>query len=107
MMKITYGELKRLFREHESSLSKHHLTAHIIFTEGSFEIPYSLESRTYIVSSNNKAFMPNMGGYSIFGSSLDGSDTAVRLDAYMADEHGGKDGWRVDYCVLLDASKDR
>ena len=28
-------------------------------------------------------------------SSLDGSDKCVRLEAYMADEHGGKDGWKI------------
>lgn len=63
---------------------------------------FPLESRTYIVSSDSKAYRPNMGGYSIFGSSVDGSDMGVRLEAYMAAERGGKDGWKVDYCYLVD-----
>ena len=43
-----------------------------------------------------------MGGYSIFASSLDSSDRGVRLEQYMAAERGGKDGWKVDYCCLVE-----
>lgn len=60
-----------------------------------------MDSRTYVVSSNNKAYQPNKNGYSIFGNALDGSDPGVRLDHYMADEHGGKNGWKVDYCFQV------
>ena len=59
-----------------------------------------LESRTYRVSSDSKAYRPNMGGYSIFGWALDGSDPGVRLEAYMAAEKGGPSGWKVDYCYM-------
>ena len=45
-----------------------------------------------------------MGGYSIYASSLDGSDKCVRLEAYMADEHGGKDGWKIEKCYVKDDS---
>lgn len=100
MKKLTYAELVKLFRDHESKYPKEPLIAHIVFTEDSWPDQYSLESRTYVVYSNCKAYMPNMGGYSIFGTSLDGSDKGVRLDYYMAAEHGGKDGWKVDYCYL-------
>lgn len=99
--KLTYAELKALFREHERSGKGGHLTGAIVFTEGSFKQEYSKDSRTYIVSSDNKAFIPNMGGYSIYGSAKDGSDNGVRLEAYMAEERGGKDGWKVDYCYLI------
>lgn len=101
MEKITYAELAQKFRAHESTRPTEHLTAHIVFTEDSFTKHYSEESRTYEVSSNNKAFQPGMGGYSIFGSCLDGTDIGVRLEAYMAAEKGGKDGWKVDYCYLV------
>ena len=53
---------------------------------------------------NNKAFIEGMGGYSIYASSLDGSDKCVRLEAYMADEHGGKDGWKIEKCYVKDDS---
>ena len=66
--------------------------------------PYTEEQRTYVVSSNNKAFIEGMGGYSIYASSLDGSDKCVRLEAYMADEHGGKDGWKIEKCYVKDDS---
>lgn len=100
MEKNTYEELKAIFLAHERTNPKDHLTACIVFTADSFMKPYSLESRTFVVSSNNKAFLPRMGGYSIFASSLDGSDRGVRLEQYMAAERGGKDGWKVDYCYL-------
>ena len=61
----------------------------------------SLESRSYVVSSNNKAYRSCMGGYSIFAHNLDGSDPHIRLEAYMAEERGGKDSWRVEYCYLM------
>lgn len=99
--KISYQELVNTFRKHEASYPKEHLLAHIVFTEVSFDKPYSLEARTYAVSSNNKAFQPNKGGYSIYGSSLDGTDLYVRLERYVNVEHGGKDGWAVDYCYLV------
>ena len=101
MEKNTYAELAKTFRTHErSNQGRDHLTGCIVFTKDSFTQPYSLEARTYRVSSDNKAYRPNMGGYSIYGSAIDGSDPLVRLDAYMADEKGGKDGWKVDYCYL-------
>lgn len=84
MKKITYAELRNLFREHESTRPSKHLTGFIVFTENSFEKPYPLDARTYEVSSNNKAFQPGMGGYSIYGSSLDGNDFGVRLEYWQS-----------------------
>lgn len=98
---MKYAELRKLFVEHESKNPKEHLTAHIIFTEDSWEDKYPLESRTYVVSSDNKAFQPNMGGYSIYAGSLDLTDPCVRLEYYMAEEHGGKNGWKVEDCKLV------
>lgn len=103
MKKFTYAELRQMFTKHESSRPNTHLTGCIVFTEDSFNRPYSLEARTYVVSSNNKAFQPGMGGYSIFGYALDDSDDGVRLESYMAAEHGGRNGWKVDYCYLKEA----
>ena len=92
---MTYPELRAAFREWERNGPVQHLTAHIIFTVASFDREYSLLSRTYVVSSNNKVFRPNMGGYSIFGDSLDGTDIGVRLEGYMAEE-GNPGGWKVE-----------
>lgn len=100
MVQMTYAEMAAKFREHEANHPDTHLTGFIVFTEDSFSEPYSLASRTYRVSSDSKAYRPNMGGYSIFGWALDGSDPGVRLEAYMAAEKGGPSGWKVDYCYM-------
>ena len=102
---MTYPELRAAFREWEHSCPVDHLTAHIIFTADSFDREYSLLSRTYAVSSNNKAFRPNMGGYSIFGDSLDGTDIGVRLEGYMAEE-GNPGGWQVEDSYILEQVRD-
>ena len=99
---MTYGEMAARFREAERHGK--HLDGLITFSEDSFTKPYSLEARTYMVSSQNKAFQPNMGGYSIFGSALDGSDSYVRLEQYMASEKGGKDGWKIERCYIREGS---
>ena len=96
---MSYADLCRQFREAERN--GQHLTGRITFTEDSFSYPFSEEARTYVVSSQNKAFMPNMGGYSIYASALDGSDPMVRLEQYMADERGGENGWKIERCCLM------
>lgn len=100
---MNYSKLKTLFCKHESENPSTHLTAYITFSsfgpENTKEYPW--EARTYAVSSDNKAFQPNMGGYSIFGSCLDGTDRCVRLEAYMAEERGGKNGWAVEDCCIV------
>ena len=103
-VEMTYAEMASRFREAESNHSNS-LTGFIVFTADSFEEEYSEASRTYAVSSNNKAFMPGMGGYSIYGSSLDGTDRNVRLERYMANEKGGADGWKIERCYMRDDSK--
>lgn len=100
MERLTYADLAGKFRAHERTQPKEHLIGFIVFTEDSFDEPYSLEARTYRVSSDNKAYRPNMGGYSIFGWAIDGSDPGVRLERYMAAEKGGPNGWKVDYCYM-------
>lgn len=102
---MSYLEMKKRFREAENNRSGH-LTGYIVFSEDSFTKPYSLESRTYVVSSDNKAFQPNMGGYSIYASALDGTDMGVRLEQYMAEERGGKDGWKVERCYMKEQSRE-
>lgn len=100
MRKITYAEMKAAFYQHERNSPMEHLAGYIVFTEDSFAERYSLEARTYRVSSDSKAFNPYNAGYSIVASAIDGSDSYVRLDWYMAEERGGLQGWKVDYCYL-------
>lgn len=102
-IRMNYATLKKIFRGYESENwgSGQHLHGRIVFTEDSYNQEYSLESRTYCLSSDNKAFQPNMGGYSIYAGSLDNSDPCVRLEQYMEEEYAGKGGWKVDYCYLV------
>ena len=103
---MNYSELKQIFRELKATSPKEDFTAHIIFTEDSFNRPYSLLSRTYRISSDNKAFWPNLGGYSIFGYCMDKtSDQGVRLDYYMAEERDIT-GWKVEDCYILEQMRD-
>ena len=107
MKKITYAELcanMYIFNEEKKIVGKGNnekIKGVIVFTSDSFLENYSLESRSYVVSSDNKAWIPGMGGYSIFGDSLDRTDIGVRLEQYMQAEHGGENGWKVDYCYML------
>ncbi len=101
---MNYHNLKSLFREAEKN--GQHLKGHIVFIADTFTKPYSEFERTYEVSSDNKAYRPNMGGYSIYGTSLDRADKDVRLEAYMADERGGKDGWKIEKCYLIEDSRE-
>ena len=96
---MPYHEMIKLFRAAERA--KQSVSGYIVFTADSFEKPYVEDARTYGVSSNNKAFQEGMGGYSIYGSSLDGTDPCVRLERYMAVEKGGKDGWKIERCYMM------
>lgn len=102
---MTYPELRAAFREWERNCPEQHLTAHIIFTVDSFDRECPLIARTYAISSYNKAFRPGVGGYSIFGNSLDGTDLGVRLEGYMAEE-GNPGGWMVEDCYILERMRD-
>lgn len=100
---MDYKQLKEILFQHECKHSDTHLNVYITFTSfgAGNKKDYSWNSRTYLVSSDNKAFQPNKGGYSIFGSCLDGSDQGIRLEQYMKDECGGKDGWVVEDCAIV------
>jgi hypothetical protein len=102
---LDYLELKQAFHELKRNSLAENPTAHITFTEDSFDEPYSLLSRTYRFSSDNNAFCSRMGGYSIFADCLDGSDQGVRLDWYMAEE-GNTGGWKVEDCYILEQMRD-
>lgn len=95
---MKYEELVQIFSAHEATLPQYHLDGHIIFSDfGSYEKPnYTMLDRTYIVSSNNKAYQPNRLGFSIFGSCLNGHDPCVRLENYMRNHL-----WTPGECCLL------
>lgn len=96
MEKLTKAQLFEAFykfnQEHQEAIqfSETSITGVIVFKASNWEQPFSLESRSYRVSSANKKFLP-CAGSSIFASNLDGTDLCVRLDWY---------NWEVDYCYL-------
>ena len=67
-VELSYGKLWELFRKAERGGI--HVSGYITFRADSFSTAYSERSRTYAVSSDNKAFQPNMGGYSIYARCL-------------------------------------
>lgn len=105
MKKITWSEMCiamwKFNEEHGYTTkgNKERLEAVVVFTEDSFGNPYTVKERSYRVSSDNKSFLPNQLGNSIFGDCLDGTDFGVRLDWYV---HDKKNPWRVEYCYLLE-----
>ena len=102
---MTYHELKETFCDLKQKSPRDDLTAHIIFTEDTFDEKYSLMSRTYRITSDNKGFWSQFSN-SIFAYCLDvTSDQGVRLDWYMADE-GNKGGWKVQDCYILEQMQD-
>ena len=95
---MTYQKMRSYFRAAERH--NQHLTGYIVISQASFEETYSLESRTYVVSSDNKAYQPTMRGYSIYASAIDGSDPCVRLEQYLSAELAGADGWQIERCYM-------
>jgi len=100
-VEMTFAEMRSRFCEAENE-GKEHLSGYIVFSQDSFDKPYDERSRTYGVSSNNKAFQSGMGGYSIFGSYLDGTDPCVRLDGYMF----GENAWKIEKCYMMEPSRE-
>lgn len=97
---MKYGELCNILRaaaaEHKT------IEAFVTFTPDSFPGKvYTKRERTYLFTSDNKAFIANASGYSIFGDCMDGKDNGVRLECYMADEKGGNDGWKIENCGIV------
>lgn len=94
--KITYDELCEIFRKHnevvDESDYKQAIKGVVVFKQSNFDTEYSELSRSYKVSSCNRAFQHGKIANSIFADCLDGTDKGVRLDWYK---------WEVEYCYLL------
>ena len=96
---MKYLDLAQIFSAHEANHPRYHLDGLITFSDfGPFEnTSYTQLDRTYAVSSNNKAFLPNRLGFSIFGTCLNGKDPHVRLEHYMRQPNG----WVPGECCLI------
>ncbi len=101
-VEMSYPELSALFSSVNDKMLPP-VAGYIIFTADSFDGPYSETSRTYRVSSNNKAYQSGMGGYSIYASCLDGTDPCLRLEGYLR----GENAWKIEKCYMLMDDYDR
>ena len=101
MKKFTFAEVVERFRAYnvENNVSYgspnnvEPLVAVVVYKQSNFDKPYTLEERSYrITSESGKRFfnMPS-GSRSIVGNCLDGIDLNVRLDCY---------DWEVEYCYF-------
>ena len=102
---LTFGEVSSIFSKHNSENGvksqfedENPLYAVAVISADTFNKEFSLEERSYRFRSDNKAFLSDMIGNSIFANSLDGSDTGVRLDRYMNGDSGWI--WKIDYCYI-------
>ncbi len=68
----------------------------VVITNSSFDIEYPLDSRSYIITNTNKYFNVKMCGTSLYGDSIDGTDTGVRLDLYI------HDGWKIEDVYIIE-----
>lgn len=100
MKKMTFAEVCDLFYKHNEEKGctqfsdNERLTAVVVFKLGPwFNAEYTEIQRSYRFVSDNKYFLPDMCGNSIYANCLDGSENGVRLDWYL-----GK--WEVDYCYI-------
>ena len=95
VVELSYQRLSEIFN-YVNDTHKSPVSGYIVFSRDSFDMPYSEQSRTYVVSSDNKAYIAGAGGYSIFGSCLDGSDQNIRLERYMR----GDNAWKIERCYM-------
>ena len=94
MQKLTRSELFDTFIKHnKENPDSEPITGVIVYDDASWgNQGYTLEERSYRVSSNNRAFQEGKIANSIFAYCLDGKDLGVRLDWYPE--------WKVEYCYL-------
>lgn len=95
---ICYDEMVALFERHNEDnnirtkgVDKNPLYAVIVFSQDNWKEPYTELERSYRVSSDNKAFIPNQLGNSIFMNCINGHDNGVRLDWY---------NWKIEKIYL-------
>lgn len=101
-VEMSYAKLSYLFRSaNDKELTP--IVGYITFTSDSFDKDYNEISRTYRVSSENKAYQSGMGGYSIYASCLDGTDPCIRLEGYMR----GENAWKIEKCYMFKDDYDK
>ena len=100
---MSYEEMKaRLWKHNLDDANAPAICGYIRFTVDGFkDKTLTDDERTFRVWSDNKAFMPGMGGYSVFGYNI-GLHESLRLDTVMSDECGAHDWMVTDKCWMED-----
>ena len=100
---LTFQQVEQLISEHNAKYDirqqyqdDNPLWFVMVIDNKSFDKEYSLESRSYKFRSDNKFFLPDMAGSSLFATNLSNDDINVRLDWYIFD------GWKIEYCYILE-----
>lgn len=91
MREITNQEMHDLFRDTQDKY------ALITYKQENFEKEFSEQSRTYMVSSDNRCFETGKIANSMFGSCIDGTDVGIRLDWYK---------WKIEKIMLLETQEE-
>ena len=98
MIKLTFAQARKIIAEHNQKYGiksqfedSHPITLYIVYKQSNWDDEYSETSRTYVVRSDNKYFLPNMISNSLIGNCLDGTDDGVRLDWY---------NWEIEYVYI-------
>ena len=96
---MKFNELCRIFENHNERLGiktqygdKQKLYGYVVFSQRNFKTPYTKKQRTYSFTSDNKFFISNMCGSSIYASCSEDGDT-IRLDKYLG-------VWEIEDCYI-------
>lgn len=103
MNKLTWKELREKIYQHnvdngvkQQYSDKNPLKCVVVFKDiESWGKKYPLKEKSYAFRSDEKYFLPSMGGNSIFASALAGTDRGIRLDWYLGE-------WKIDYCYIIE-----
>jgi hypothetical protein len=102
MKKLTWSEMCKIMwdynKEHGYTRKGNptNIEAVVVFTgKGMNRDDYTEVQRSYQFSSDNKYFLSDQIGNSIFADCLDGTEHGVRLDWYIHE-------WEVDYCYMVE-----
>ena len=95
---IKYQEVVKRLRGYNSKKEHEEMYGVVIFSQDNFDKQYSKESRTYVFSNNNEAFLKKSDSETIYGSNLDGTDVNIRIDK-CADE------WIIEDAYITDNIK--
>lgn len=93
---MKYVELEKLLCA--ANIEGRKMDGFVTFSNESYTKEYTWESRTYLISSDNKRFQEGKISNSIWASSVDGSDVGLKLSNYMF----GLYAWVIEDCGVVD-----